>query len=494
MKKIIIIGAGIAGLSTGVFALQNGFEVEIFEMHSKPGGECTGWNRGDYHFDNCIHWLMGSKKGLPLHKLWEAAGALDDSIDIVNNEIFISYESGNKRINFYRNLDRLEKHLLEEAPEDRDAIIRFCRDAKKFIKLEMPIEKPFDMFTKGDIAKMVLKMLPIAGTMQKYEKISMSELAEGFKNQDLKKAITSMIPSHYKASALLSTLASLHNMDSGWPAGGSLALAERIEARFTGLGGKVNYKAKVKEIIIEDGSAKGIMLADGSSHYGDYVIGAADGYEIIYGLLKGKYVDETIKTLFTDTASYPTHTSVNIFLGVDADLSAHPHSLYYKLKKPIDTGGMSHEYMTAKHYCYEPAFAPKGNSAVTIFFEADYDWWEKKKTDPEAYKAEKERILAEAIAAFIERFPEAEGKIKNTDMATPMTYVRYCSAYRGSWMSWAPTPGAKIRFITGILPGLDNFYLTGQWTMPPGGLPTAVMSGKWTIQRICKRENITFKN
>ncbi|MBM3701034.1 MAG: hypothetical protein FJW68_09020 [Actinobacteria bacterium] len=77
-------------------------------------------------------------------------------------------------------------------------------------------------------------------------------------------------------------------------------------------------------------------------------------------------------------------------------------------------------------------------------------------------------------------------------METPLTYERYCNAYRGAWMSWAPTPGAKIRFITGILPGLDNFYLTGQWTMPPGGLPTAIMSANWTMQRICAKENVQY--
>ena len=63
MKKVIIIGSGIAGLSCGIYAKLNGFETEIFEMHSISGGECTGWDRGEYHFDGCIHWLMGSKPG-----------------------------------------------------------------------------------------------------------------------------------------------------------------------------------------------------------------------------------------------------------------------------------------------------------------------------------------------------------------------------------------------------------------------------------------------
>ncbi len=65
MKKVIIIGAGIAGLTCGVYARINGFETEIYELHTIPGGECTGWDRKGYHFDGCIHWLMGSK---PRHR------------------------------------------------------------------------------------------------------------------------------------------------------------------------------------------------------------------------------------------------------------------------------------------------------------------------------------------------------------------------------------------------------------------------------------------
>jgi phytoene desaturase len=492
MKKLIIIGAGIAGLTSGIYARLNGLEAEIFELHSKPGGECTGWQRGDFHFDNCIHWLMGSKKGTPMYKLWETTGALNDSVDIINNDTFISYTSAESTVHIYRNLDKLEKHLLEVAPEDKSMIKEFCRDAKKVIKLDMPVEKPFDLFTKKDMFKMIFKMLPMAKTMQKYEKISMQELIEKFKNPELKAALKAMIPSNYKAFALLSTLASMHSNDSGWPAGGSLAFARRIEEKFLNLGGKINYKSRVEEIIINDGTAKGIKLSDGSVHNADYVIAAADGHEVIYDMLGGKYIDDTINTLFTDIKTYPIYSSVYVSMGIKSNLSKYPHALYFKLKNPIDAGGMKHDFIGARHYCYEPAFAPKDNSVLIALLTADYDWWAQKKKNPAEYKAEKERIGNEVASACSEEFPEIKGNIKVIDVATPMTYERYCNAYRGAWMSYATTPNAKIRFITGVLPGLDNFYLTGQWLMPPGGLPTAVMTGKWTIQRICKKENMEF--
>lgn len=60
-KRTIIIGAGIAGLSSGCYAQMNGYEAEIFEMHNIPGGLCTAWNRKGYTLDGCIHFLVGSK-------------------------------------------------------------------------------------------------------------------------------------------------------------------------------------------------------------------------------------------------------------------------------------------------------------------------------------------------------------------------------------------------------------------------------------------------
>jgi phytoene dehydrogenase-like protein len=59
-QSIIIIGAGIAGLSAGCYARMNGYDATIFELHSQPGGLCTAWNRKGYTFDGCIHYLFGS--------------------------------------------------------------------------------------------------------------------------------------------------------------------------------------------------------------------------------------------------------------------------------------------------------------------------------------------------------------------------------------------------------------------------------------------------
>ena len=59
-KKIVIIGAGISGMTAGIFALDNGFDVEIYEKHIIAGGQCTGWNRNNVYIDGCAHWIVGT--------------------------------------------------------------------------------------------------------------------------------------------------------------------------------------------------------------------------------------------------------------------------------------------------------------------------------------------------------------------------------------------------------------------------------------------------
>ena len=77
-KKVLIIGAGIAGLSAGCYGQMNGFSTRVLEMHDLPGGMCTSWTRGQYILDGCIHWLVGTKPGTKMNNIWSDLGALQD--------------------------------------------------------------------------------------------------------------------------------------------------------------------------------------------------------------------------------------------------------------------------------------------------------------------------------------------------------------------------------------------------------------------------------
>ncbi|MFA6940601.1 MAG: FAD-dependent oxidoreductase, partial [Clostridiaceae bacterium] len=116
MKKILIIGGGISGISAGIYAQKAGFESVIYEKNKVAGGQCMGWNRRGHHIDNCMHWLTGTKEGTGLRKLWEDLGALGDKVNFVKTEKFYSSELDGKQVTLWRDLLRTEKELLEISP------------------------------------------------------------------------------------------------------------------------------------------------------------------------------------------------------------------------------------------------------------------------------------------------------------------------------------------------------------------------------------------
>ena len=75
-RSIAIVGAGVAGLAAGCYAQMNGYQTRIYEMHGLPGGVCTSWRRDGYVFDGCLQWLMGTRPGSPLNRVWQELGAL----------------------------------------------------------------------------------------------------------------------------------------------------------------------------------------------------------------------------------------------------------------------------------------------------------------------------------------------------------------------------------------------------------------------------------
>jgi phytoene dehydrogenase-like protein len=87
--------------------------------------------------------------------------------------------------------------------------------------------------------------------------------------------------------------------------------------------------------------------------------------------------------------------------------------------------------------------------------------------------------------------PESVGKIEVIDVATPLTYERYCGNWKGSWMT-AITGDLNINSYPSVIKGLDGVYFAGQRLMPPGGLPPALTTGRTAVQHLCKDTNTLF--
>jgi phytoene dehydrogenase-like protein len=508
-KSIIIIGAGIAGLSAGCYGQMNGYRTQIFELHDKPGGLCTSWKRKGYTFDGCIHWLVGSGAGTSFNRIWQELGALQGK-QIVDHEEFTRIEGpalgevegpSRKAFIIYTDIDRLEQHMKELAPADAKVIEEFCKAARLFTRFDQATSAPAEPPGLLDRIKMGLKMLPFMPSLIKYGKMPVHDFGARFNDPFLRRAFNTLfdIPD-FPVLFIMMTLAWMHSRDAGYPIGGSLEFARAIERRYHDLGGQVHYKARVEKILIETDPvdrtdrAVGVRLTDGTEHHADVVISAADGHATIFDMLEGKYVSDKVRGYYDELPIF--QPIIQVSLGVARDLSDEPHSVNFSLSEPLTIAGEARKRMGFKHYCYDPTLAPAGKSVVTVMFPSNHAYWKDLSQEPERYDAEKKDIAVKVIDQLDKRFPGLAGQVEAVDVATPLTYERYTGNWQGSMEGWLPTTktmGMMMgKGMDKTLPGLEDFYMVGQWVEPGGGLPPAATSGRGVIQTICEQDNRKF--
>ncbi len=118
-KTVIIVGGGLAGLSTGVYAQMNGYRAHIFEYHTKPGGVAAAWERQGYLIDGGIHFLMGHRPGQPIYDLCSELGTAQANrfLDMTTYGRFFDEASGCS-IDITGDLDLLEDDLKALSPVD----------------------------------------------------------------------------------------------------------------------------------------------------------------------------------------------------------------------------------------------------------------------------------------------------------------------------------------------------------------------------------------
>ncbi len=492
-KSIIIIGGGLAGLSAGCYGRMSGYKTTIFEMHNIAGGVATAWKRKGYTIDGAMNWLMGSKPGTSFYNFWEELGAAP-GWKIYNNErqSIIENKEG-KTFTVFSDADRFEKYLLEIAPED-EVPIKELTDAIRSLNVEMPVDKPAELYSIIEKAKMV-KMVPYLNFMRKWIKVTSKEYAQRFKNPFLREMFVPAFGGDFPLAMTMMTLAMQHQKSAGYVIGGALALVSSIEKRYKALGGEINFNSRVEKILVEGDQAVGIKLADGSHHRADWVISAADGRTTIFDMLDGKYIDDELKNKYDNPKIFAP--LVYVALGVNRKFEDVPPSINgfsYPLKKPIMVAGKAENNLNLRLYNFDPALSPPGKNVAVVAFETNYDYWNKLRHESEDYKAEKERLADDVIAGLEQRFPGITGQIEMRDIATPVTWERYTGNWRGAYEGWMFNTENLMSSMKKTLPGLDKFYMAGQWVNPGGGMPTAAMSGSHTIQLICKRDKKKFVN
>lgn len=508
--RVIVIGAGMAGLSTGCYAQMSGMRTRIFEKHVLPGGCCTAWSRDGYLFDYCIEWLIGTAAGNDANQVWRELGALDGktvrNFDLFNKVV----DEGGRSVTFWNDPARLEEHLLRVSPTDARLIRSFCRDLRRFTEIELyPFLTAPALRTVRERAATLRTVLPAFRLFWRTAATPMHRFADRFEDPLLRRAFRNIFfqdPEGFPLLPYLFNMASAYHGNAGFPQGGSLGLARSVEERYTGLGGTVTYRARTEKVLVDNGRAIGIELRNGRRYYADHIVSACDGHTTVYGLLGGRYTGARIDKLYTELLERPGTlfpAVVSAFVGIRGGLPAEDaHSTTYLLPPEEAAelpGALQSSLVVQLRSRYSDGFAPPGKSVVHCTYFSDYTYWKAlRHSDRKAYWAQKRKV-ADFVRRFLEQlWPGTAERIDLVDVASPATTRRYTGNHNGSILAWKAFSDADDVSADLVgkdrmrLPGLSGFSMAGQW-VGMGGLIRAASTGRFATQYLCEELGLPFR-
>ncbi len=490
-KSIIIIGGGLAGLSAGVYARMNGYDVHIFEHAAIPGGVCTSWKTGGYMIDGCIHWLVGRKPGLSVYQAYKELGIVDATRFLpVKTYINFMDERTGGRFELTSDEEAVRRRLVELAPEDSGTIQEFLHACMVMSELQVPtgsspktrsmIQKITGLWQKGKLLRYFLH----------YHE-SLRDYAQKIKNPWVRNIIMNLFLPDMTTMFSIMMLGYLFTDQLGMVEGGSLRFALPIEKRLKKLGGRITYNATVEKVLVSGNTAGGVRLAGGSEHRADIVISAADLHATLEDMLDGKYTNKRFESMFKSWEMFTPLMLVSF--GVRGALKSHPPVNVLFLKEPLSVGNSAIDRLMVRDYSYDKVMNPGDKTVIQAEIETEYDYWIDLRTrSEEAYSREKDAVARRVLERIEAFYPGITAKVEVTDVATPYTFLRYTRNYRGAFEGWLMTGETIKHPVPKTIEGLKNFYLAGQWVEPGGGVPTAVASGRRIIKKICSDDKKEF--
>ena len=488
--RLVIIGAGIAGLTAGCYAARSGYRTTILEMGQVPGGLCTSWRRKGYLFDGSVAGLAGTSPEAPIYRLWRDIGVVDHCplYDPVDFGTVVAPDG--RAVTVYTDVDRLEAHLLDNFPRDAATIAEFARALRSCTRLDIPFRTDDGLAGAVAIARTGASSLRSLPVMLKYGRLTLREFNRRLQDPFCRQVFDNLVHFGGPDVPLLTVLlpiAYAHRRMTGIPRDGWLAFGRAVERRYLELGGEIRYGAKVERLETLGGAVRGVGLASGELIAADRVLSAADG-RFTRTVLLGE-----------DGARFdPRRVSdqpVQVNLGVAEDWSA-TGALTYLLPDAPAAAGHPQSRVTVQNKHYDPQAAPPGKSALTVFLESDYAFWKTLEADRPAYQTEKRRcaeLVIEAIGRHRAGFADT---VEVVDVSTPLTRERYTGNWLGAMQAFRPDASMIKALLQGAPRyderGLSGFYSAGQWVESWGGVTTAAQSGRNAVRALCKKDGARF--
>ena len=490
---VIVIGAGIGGLSCAAKLAKNGKKVLILEKNRHVGGTSYVFKRNGYSFpmgplsfsfpDRVKSFLSGIGAEIPVEFKRSHFQLITPSLDIIYSLALQDVKDDLK------NVFPQERTGLEAGFSELENLIDSARD----IHLWHP-----DYQLGNENRKPGQESAALGQNLERIREMSRTParkmLERYLSDQRLINFLGSQGTSEPEMSLL--NLAFMWNMmmrEGIWfPSCGIQGLSDLLADVFMKSGGEIKLGAPAKEILIREGKAIGVKSGDGESTFSEWVVSNADYKRTFLELIR----PEAIPRDFLDVITRVPYTGSElcVYLGFDpkrVDLSRmRANHLFFRHKEQaenVEVAGLedfeNREFEICLWSANDPSLAPREKAALVLRVGFPYEHFsvyrkgEKKRR--EDYKSYKMRLARKLIQAAENILPGLSSTVEVTEAATPLTYEDWGKRYRGSIAGWTwnadyeKALGRKLLIKTPV----QNLLMAGIYAASElflGGVPTAI--------------------
>jgi phytoene dehydrogenase-like protein len=526
--KIVIVGAGMAGLTAAAYLSRAKYDVLLIEKNKEIGGLVNTIERDGFFFDTAARSIENSGIIIPF---------LDDlgiDLEINNSPISVGIEGDVINVRSEESLDDykilLEK-LYPDKMEDIQKIVSFMEKMMKDMATLYGFDNPLFKDLKKDRKYLFKELLPYMGkfllTVRRMNRLD-EPVEEFLEKMSSYRPLTDIIDQHFFKNTPTSFAMGYFYvyLDYIYPKGGTGQIPRALEQKIIKWGGKIQTETEISKVIP---SMNQVTDINGNLYQYDYLIWAAD-LKTLYRRVNTDNLDEKIsrkiKAQKEKLISHRGADSVfSLFIGVDEPLEKYKsistgHFFYTPSKKGL--GELNRSVVkslienfenTSKEeilkwldkFCklntYEisipalrdPSLAPKGKTGIIISMLFEFDLFKKVQEASwyDEFKTEVENRILETLSNSI--YPKIEEKILFRFSFTPLSLLNRVGSSEGAIVGWSyekpvPVANSLLKIYSSVKTPIPKVLQAGQWAYSPAGIPIAILTGLLAAQKIMKNK------
>lgn len=491
---VVVIGAGIGGLSTAALLAKAGKSVLLVERHDRPGGYAHSFKRRGFHFDSGVHLVSGCgpqgyQNGSSIYQICTAVG-IDPQALFMPIKSYARAVYPNLEIKLQAGEAAFIDGLCAHFPREKDKLLALIRLCKLLAEEAMLAETVLEQGRSARVS-------PAAAlaNLFRYRRTSLADALDEFLSDPrLKSVCASLWPYLGLPPARLSFLywacmMAGYTYEGGYYCRGSFqTYADQLADAVTRHGGEVLLNASVRRILVEQGRVAGVALENGQLIRAASVVSNADAGQTAELLIGGEHLP---KRHFDRLAQLTPSTSIFVsYVATDMALPAHAHESFFfnsfdhEAAYATNQRGEFDWFSATLPSLTDPSLAPAGQHIMLLTtlcpFDIGSSW-------RQAKKPFEQRLLAKAER----QFPGLRDHLLLVESGTPRTLERYTLNRQGAAYGFAASPeqiGPNRPGVRGVLPGL---FHAGHWTRPGGGIAgvsiSALLAAEAVLGRIEKK-------